>query len=423
MRVLVTGANGFLGAQVVSALRAAGHHVIGAERHPQDADSIACDFSRDLDVDTWKPRLAGIDAVVNCAGILREAGASTFQRVHVAAPTALFRACAALGVRRVIQLSALGEPEDGEFIASKHRGDAALSALDLDWLVLRPGLVYSAHGAYGGTLLLRALAAYPGILLLPGRGDQPIRPLASEDLCAAIVAGLEPNAASRVVVQMVGRDEMTLREYLLSWRRWFGLGQTWIAATPHWSIGVAATLGELWGRGPICRAIVNLLERKRTGSADAIEQTRTQLKREPAALAHALAARPARASDLLEARWYWVQPVLVFVLGALWIASGIVGLLVPASVAQAQLPAWPADFVERAGVACSIMDLALGVLLWSGRRRQVVLSAMLAMVTGYTLVIGTAASAHWFDPFGGLWKNFAVAALIVVLLALPGDRR
>src|SRR6476659_4142868 len=119
MRVLVTGANGFIGARVVAGLRDAGHAVVAAQRLALAADAIACDFARDIAAETWKPRLAGIDAVVNCAGILRETSGDTFARVHVDAPLALFRACAATGVRRVIQLSALGEAEDGEFIASK----------------------------------------------------------------------------------------------------------------------------------------------------------------------------------------------------------------------------------------------------------------------------------------------------------------
>ena len=59
-------------------------------------------------VEVWLPRLAGVDAVVNAAGLLRESGAQRFDTVHVAAPTALFDACARCGVRRVVQVSALG---------------------------------------------------------------------------------------------------------------------------------------------------------------------------------------------------------------------------------------------------------------------------------------------------------------------------
>jgi len=212
MRVLVTGAGGFLGGFVLAALRAAGHVPVRAVRRPAPgSDDVACDFARDTDPDTWRSRLAGIDAVVNVAGILRETRTDTFERVHVAAPAALYRACAAAGVRRVIQVSALGAPADGEFIASKHRGDAVLASLDLDWLVLRPGLVYSAADAYGGTRLLRALAALP-LIPLPQHGRQELQPLAAEDLAQAVVAALARPALARTTLEVVGPEILTLRE-------------------------------------------------------------------------------------------------------------------------------------------------------------------------------------------------------------------
>lgn len=147
MRVLVTGAYGFIGAHIVAALVAAGHDVVCAVRGARvdtrfpGVRVIACDMARDLRSEDWLPRLAGVEAVVNCAGILRERGADTYAAVHEQAPLALFRACVDAGVRRVIQISALGDAGDGEFIASKHRCDAALATLELDWLVLRPSLV------------------------------------------------------------------------------------------------------------------------------------------------------------------------------------------------------------------------------------------------------------------------------------------
>jgi len=117
----VTGAEGFIGRHIVAALRAAGHTVIAGIRRPVYPDSIACDFSRDLIPDAWISRLAGIDVVVNAVGILRESHANTFERVHISGPKALFEACQRVALRRVIQISALGSPEAGEYLASKHR--------------------------------------------------------------------------------------------------------------------------------------------------------------------------------------------------------------------------------------------------------------------------------------------------------------
>lgn len=323
MRVLVTGANGFLGASIVSALRGAGHEVVAAVRNPSEGSGaeIACDLARDVDAEVWKPRLIGIGAVINCAGILRETHTDTFQRVHVDGPLALFRACADCGVRRVIQLSALGEPQDGEFIASKHRGDAALAQLDLDWLVLRPGLVYSVHGAYGGTSLLRALAALPVILPLPRDGTQSLRPLAVEDLAGAMVAALTRPQVCSQVLELVGPEILTLREYLLAWRGWFGLRRPRVIELPQPLVALTVALGEWWGRGPLCRAIANLLERRRVGADAALARMRELLGVRPQALATVLAAHPSSEGDLREARWYAWRIVLDVALGVAALAA------------------------------------------------------------------------------------------------------
>jgi uncharacterized protein YbjT (DUF2867 family) len=425
VRVLVTGANGFIGARVVAALRQAGHDTVRAVRKAAAAEGtrvVICDFARDVDSRVWIPRLAGIDAVVNCAGILRETRVDKFQRVHVDTPLALFRACVETGVRRVIQISALGEPDDGEFIASKHRGDRALAELDLDWLVLRPGLVYSAHGAYGGTSLLRALAAMPGVLLLPADGMQKLRPLASEDFAASVVAALARPQLRAETVDVVGPEILTLRDYLLAWRGWFGLSKAPILSTPQWMVTATVALGEAWGRGPVCRVVANLLERDRLGSAQTLERLQSMLGFAPTTLAQALSRRPCQAQDLWLVRWYFLRPLLLCTLALTWIASGIVGLLLPDATAQTALPHWPPALVHGMASASSVADLVLGLALLVARTRPVLI-VMLAMVALYTVIIGTAAPVHWLDPFGGLLKNLPIAALLLTLLALEPPAR
>src|SRR5579862_7704813 len=114
MKILLTGANGFIGRYLLTGLLAAGHRVIPAVRRPAETDrllkepsSIAVDFNSDTSPETWIPRLAGIDAVINCAGILQGRMGQSIAAIHTDAPKALFTACQERGVRRVIQISAI----------------------------------------------------------------------------------------------------------------------------------------------------------------------------------------------------------------------------------------------------------------------------------------------------------------------------
>ena len=109
MNVLLLGADGFLGRHLQIALETAGHTVRrGVHRPVRRADEIAVDYARDVDPGAWRGRLTGVDAVINTVGILREGRGRRFDAIHDQAPRALFAACREAGVRRVIQVSALG---------------------------------------------------------------------------------------------------------------------------------------------------------------------------------------------------------------------------------------------------------------------------------------------------------------------------
>src|SRR5690348_5193044 len=116
MRVLVLGGTGFLGRHVVAALALRDHVVLVGTRRPtrsatRDDDAPLQRLTRFewlTEPARWEPLLEGVDAVVNCVGILREFGAATYERVHLVAPAALAAACRKARIRRLIHVSALG---------------------------------------------------------------------------------------------------------------------------------------------------------------------------------------------------------------------------------------------------------------------------------------------------------------------------
>src|SRR5581483_8891065 len=160
--VLVLGATGFIGRRIVAALLDAGYAPVGGVRRPRlfermfpGCQAVACDLAHDIDPAHWLPRLAGIQAVVNCAGVLTDRHS---RAVHVDAPKALHAACEQAGLRRIIHISAISASEDAgtAYAGEKRAAEIDLQRRDLDWVVLRPSLVF-AEGSHGGTSALRGM--------------------------------------------------------------------------------------------------------------------------------------------------------------------------------------------------------------------------------------------------------------------------
>src|SRR4051794_16499773 len=112
MRVLIVGASGMIGSALSTRLASAGHEVVAvARRAPSGAGAgtwLRLDLARITDPQAWLPHLAGVDAVVNCAGTLQDAPGNSTAGVHARGAAVLFAACAQAGVRRIIQVSAIG---------------------------------------------------------------------------------------------------------------------------------------------------------------------------------------------------------------------------------------------------------------------------------------------------------------------------
>jgi uncharacterized protein YbjT (DUF2867 family) len=76
-------------------------------------------------------------------GILQGSLRDDADRIHADATIALFQACAAAGVKRLVHVSAVSAEVNVEssYARSKAKADAAIATLDLSWLIVKPSLV------------------------------------------------------------------------------------------------------------------------------------------------------------------------------------------------------------------------------------------------------------------------------------------
>lgn len=426
MKILITGASGFIGSRLRAALLARGHEVIGVARRVPDGAAagswLALDVARTTTAD-WRSHLHGVDVVVNAVGIFREHGAQRFDTLHLGSAHALFHACADAGVRRVLQVSALGADDEAQtpYHRSKKAADDLLLALPLDAVVVQPSLVFGVQGESARWFL--AWASLP-CLPLPAGGRQRLQPVHLDDAAQALVALAEAKdgrwRGRRIA--LVGPQPLALSDYLQSLRSALGLPRAFGVTVPAAWMALAARIGDRLPGLPFDRAAWQMLQRGNSAPADAMLAL---LGHAPRDARHFIEPEHA-AAQRRAARLAWLLPLLRLSLALVWIVTGIVSLgLYPVSQSY--------ELLARAGVpsalqpamlyGAALFDLLLGVLcLWPMRRRRWLWWTQVGLILFYTAVITLKLPEFWLHPYGPVLKNLPILAVLSLLLALDEPR-
>jgi uncharacterized protein YbjT (DUF2867 family) len=214
MRILITGANGFIGRHIAALAVKQGHTVLRGVRRAHHGNEIACDFERDTDSALWCERLQKVDAVINCVGILRGMH-RTMQRVHCDTPAALASACHQTGVALIhISVLNLEQAPATAYFASKRAGEAAIRSSNAAATLLRPSLVFGSDSPASRLLALQS--ALP--LIVVPRHSGPIAPIHVDDLAALALTLAGTLRAQGCDVPAVGRSTVSMAEFLTELR-------------------------------------------------------------------------------------------------------------------------------------------------------------------------------------------------------------
>ena len=266
MKILICGASGFVGRHLLAGLSAAGHDCGRGVRTPRLPGDVAVNYVNDLQPELWVPRLQGIDVVINAVGILRDSQKQPMQRILAETPAAMFRACELAGVKRVVNISALGVESDlmTPYFQCRREAEAVLFALPhpVRWLNLRPSVIYGEDGA--SARMFRLLAALP-VHSLPMGGYQTLQPVHIDDVVAAVCAWLGDTTAISQSVNAAGADATTMRGMLDSYRRQSGKGDALHIPVPGVLITLGAWIGDFLPFSPLCTDTLTMLNAGNTG--------------------------------------------------------------------------------------------------------------------------------------------------------------
>ncbi|MEO5966197.1 MAG: NAD(P)H-binding protein, partial [Candidatus Limnocylindrales bacterium] len=224
--VFVTGANGFVGSHLIPAVIDAGHQVLALVRDDVGAEeverrlgatrraSVTIRRGDTTSPDTLPAAIAGADAVLHLAAIPRDwDDGATLRLVNTEGTRNVLKAATDAGVRRFVQLGALGvvDEPDLHYGSSKAKAMVLVRESGLDWTILSPSLLFGPRDGFFN-ILADLVRMSPGIVPITGKGDARFQPLAIGDLARATVQVLADDATIGRELLLGGPRYWTYRE-------------------------------------------------------------------------------------------------------------------------------------------------------------------------------------------------------------------
>lgn len=404
---------------MVALARSAGR---GRARLPE-AGWVGADLRQLTEPHLWRPRLAGVDAVVNAAGVLQNGLRDDVVLIQRDAIVALVTACEAEGVDVFIQISAPGATAESptRFYRSKAAADEALRQSRLRWTIFRPGLVLAPQ-AYGGTSLLRMLAAVPVVQPLV-MADARIQTVSVDDVADAVAAAVSGAHAGRDF-DLVEAESHSLESVVLRMRAWLGFGP------PRAVIRLPDFAGRALARGADLAGWLGWRSAMRTTSLTVLRDgVRGEGRGWAAAsgkrlrpLEETLRALPSTVQERVYARGRMVLPLLLLALAGFWLISGLVGLVRLDAAAALLMERMSAPAARAAVAGSALADIVIGMALLVRPLARPACLAAIAVSVAYLIAGALLAPGMWVDPAGPMIKVFPAMALALAVAALLEER-
>ena len=283
MRVLITGATGFVGRAVCEAVAREGHSVRRMARGNRSQGSESANGGIDwvrgsvLCPEDLRRALQGCDAVIHLVGIIGEIGDQTFERVHQEGTLRVVEAAIACGVRRMVHMSALGTRPSAtsRYHQTKWAAEEAVRASGLDWTVFRPSVIYGPGDGFVN--LFARMSRRSPVLPVIGSGTALLQPVTVESVAQAFARALNLKDAVHQTYDLCGPDRLTLPQILQAILRATGRRRLIVRIPRSLAWYPTAVLEQVFPRilrqpAPLSRDQILMLEEDNVGNPEAAER-------------------------------------------------------------------------------------------------------------------------------------------------------
>ena len=196
MNLVITGATGFVGREIVRQARAGGHTVRAIVRDPRAMRAWDTGTGIELvrgdvtDAPSLTGVMQGVDCVIHLVGIIHERKPDTFEKVHAEGTKNIVEAARSAGVNRFLHMSALGTRAGARsrYHQTKWAAEECVRNSGLAWTIIRPSVIYGPEDL-SINVLTSVMRRLPFVPVL-GDGRANIQPVAVETVARAFVAAI-----------------------------------------------------------------------------------------------------------------------------------------------------------------------------------------------------------------------------------------
>jgi len=277
VRIAVTGASGFVGRHVTTLLAGRGHQVRALVRDDPGRAAAALPAERtpgDLaDPAALAALTRGADVIVHLVGIIVEAGAATFEAVHVEGTRRLLTAAREAGVRRFVHMSAVGardEPGATRYHRTKWRAEELVRSSGLSHAIFRPSIISGPENRPIRTLA--RLHRWSPLVPVFGDGGFAMQPVWIGDVALAFALAAERPALSGVF-ELGGPATLTYEEFVRAIGRAAGHPRRLVHVPLAVARAAAAALGVMGPLAPLTLDQLQMLVEGSATPANALEST------------------------------------------------------------------------------------------------------------------------------------------------------
>jgi uncharacterized protein YbjT (DUF2867 family) len=213
--ILLTGATGLIGGELLPLLLAAGHDVRAFVREPRrlgghrvDVQIVMGDLGGLRDPHLARQALRGVDTVIHLAAAIRDQPSGTISELNGLATERLLRAAEQSGVERFVFFSALNATDfqRTRFFQAKALAEHAVAASPLETTIFAPSIAYGPDDRW--ITLQKRLSRLP-LIPIAGRGRARFQPIAAADVARCVVSSLDREGGR---FELAGPEELSYDE-------------------------------------------------------------------------------------------------------------------------------------------------------------------------------------------------------------------